>query len=309
MAEETAGSVATVEKTIHDHYNDAKAALESKDEPTADAGDDTKPATETVEDPEKPADQPEHTGEPSDDTLLTEIDLAALPPKERANAVKWQALLTQKAQKLSAQEKEFGRWKPLIEQLNADPQSALTALASQLGLTVQKPDEKPAPAEQPLPEELKFLEPIFKDRELRLEAKLRAEIDPIKQAHADMIAETAAKETESAIAAFTADHPDWKKHEARMIEIGQKFAPKDGAMSEREYMGVLYRLATADISAAEQTKKVIQKIEKSAAASDSNLAGAPPERIVHKVPSIAGKSQAEILRLAAEAARRGERWE
>ncbi len=280
-----------------------KSADQAEPAPSDDTSKDEKPAEDPVA-----ADQPK---EPADeDALLTPEELAALPAKERAKAEKWQAKLTQKAQSLAAQGKEFDRWKPLITELEANPDAALTKLAEQRGLKLtprQDTTVESKTTEQmaELPEEWQFMKPVFEAYGKKLLDSVRGEIAPVKEAHERMTTEAVAAETESTLERFTAKYPDWKKHEAKMLEIGTKFIPKEGSMSDFEYMETLRTLATAGISEAEKTKTVIAKINKAAENVEPNTSGMQQDRVVHTMPP-PGKRD---MRAAWEAAKRGEVWQ
>lgn len=270
-------------------------------------------ATETpAEDPAKVADQPTEATDGPDDTLLTPEELAALPPKDRAKAEKWQAKLTQKAQALSARDKELEEWNPLIEGLKTNPTAALESMAKQLGFTVAKAaaqdtktiEAKTSEALTELPSELEFLRPHFEAFGKKLMDSMRGEIAPIKQAHEQLITEASAAETEATLKAFSAKYPGWEKHEQGMIELGKKILPGTG-MADFEYMETLYKLKTADVSEAEKTRKVVAKINNAAKSSEDRTSGISNERVVHALPPPEKRS----MRDAFEAAKRGELWE
>lgn len=305
-APETPAAAPAAPKSFREHYEAVKSAQSSKDQAAPPAGDDTPEAEQPAQEPEKVADEPPDTT-PDPDAILTAAELAALPPKERANAEKWQAKLTQKAQALAAQSKEFEEWKPLIDSLKTNPKATLEQMAEQLGVQIAKQDTTPTTAEvvtSELPEEWKFLQPVFESLEKRVEARVRAELAPIKEAHTQIVTEAAAAETESAIKAFDAKFPDWRKHEAQMLEIGKKFIPTAGAMTDFEYMETLYKLATADIKKAEQVKATVKQINKSAAAAETPTPGISDSRVEHALPPPEKRS----MRDAYNAAKQGIVW-
>ncbi len=316
--------------TIREHYDAAKAAQSTTDHGDSPAADNTSRGAQAlssaqpqvvvqeeakpVEDPGKVADQLKDTTE-SQDALLTPEELAALPPKDRAKAEKWQAKLTQKAQALAAKEKEYlgiDEWKPLIEAFKTDPGKAMEHIAAQLGMKVQPADAqdtrtvetKTAETLAELPDEWQFLKPVFDQYGKKLMAELRNEIAPVKEAHDQFVSQAVAAETESTMKAFDAKYPGWKKHEGKMLELGKKFVPTAGAMSDFEYLEVLHKLATADIAEAEKTKTVVQAINKAVSASEPSHNGVADNRVDHAIPP-PGK---RTLRDAFEAAKRGEVW-
>ncbi len=288
-------------KSVFDQAREAVAQSE-KDQGAAAASDDTTPETQPAEEPEKVADQPEETTEDTDAILSTD-ELAALPPQERKKAEKWVAKLTRQSQELSATKRDLEEWKTLVDALKNDPDAAIRQLAERRGLKfVQEPVTQDTV--QPIPEELKFLEPIFAAREKAIKAELEAKYGRLEERVDTMSAEAAAAETESTIAQFTAKYPDWKKHEARMLELGQEFIPAK-PMSDYKYMEHLHTLATAKITEAEQVKKTVEKINKSVASAEPPQSGVPNHRVEHHVPTDPAK---RTLREAYEAAKRGEKW-
>ena len=286
-----------------DAFTAAREAVGKADAlvPEVSTSDDT-PTETPAEDTETTADQPQETvSDP--DTLLTPEELAALPPKERAKAEKWQAKLTQKAQALSAKEKEFSEWEPLIQGFKTNSKETLAQVAKQLGMTVAELKAQDTPSED-LPDELAFLKPVFEQRERALVEKLRAENAPIKQAYEQVIAETSAAETESTLKSMSAEFPGWEKHEPKMLEIAREIQPAAGT-SEAKYLRTLYKLATADLTEAERTKKVVARINQSAKVSEERTSGIANERVAHAMPPPEKRS----MRDAFEAAKRGEVWE
>ncbi len=289
----------------------ARAELRSATKETvAEGGDDT--STQPTQQTEVADESQEAT--PPEDSLLTPAELDSLSPKERAKAEKWQAKLTQKAQRLSAQEKEFQQWQPLVDGLRNDPQATIEAVAKQLGLTVAKAQDptkaevtaKVAKALDALPEELRPLfEPAFENLKQEIMASFDGRLRPIAEAQTAMLTEAAATETTATIEAFSSKYKDWKAYEPKMIEIGQKFVPTAGAMSDFEYMETLYKLATVGISQAEQTKKVIERQNRSAESSEARSAGVQSKTVEHVLPPV---GQGRSLRAAYEAAKRGETW-
>ena len=288
------------------------AARASIDAPSQDPGapeakpDDTPPA-KTVEDPEKVADPPaETTDDP--DALLTPEEAATLTPKERGLYAKAQKVFTQKTQALAADRKALEEWQPLIEGMKSNPAATLEQVATHFGFTLSRKDattvqKHTAEAMAGLPEELAFLKPVFEAQAAQILAAAKAEIAPIKEAHTAMVSEAAAAETLSTLKAFEKEHPGWKKHEAAMIAMGQKILPgKD--MTDSEYMEILYRQVTAGIDEAERTKKTVEKINRSAAASESQTPGISDKRVEHALPPPDKRN----IHAAFEAAKRGEVW-
>ena len=283
----------------------ASVADQSKDPeppPETEPADDTPADDKPAQAPEKPADEPTEPGD--DDTLLTDEDAAKLTGDAKKQFDRMNKAFTQKTQRLAAARKELEPWKPLIAAMTADPEAALVQLAKERGFTLTKAEAaKIEAAGDDIPEELRFLTPLLEARDKRMEAKIRAELAPLKEAQTQLLSESIAKETEADIATFTAKYPGWEKHEPKMIELGQKIQPVNG-MSAVEYTEILYKLATADLSEAERTKKVVGKINKAVAAAEPQVSGVSGERVEHAMPPPDKRS----MRDAFEAAKRGEVW-
>jgi hypothetical protein len=296
-------------QSIREHYEAAKSAQSTMDHdaagPTSGDTPDTPPAEET----DKAADQPAETAETEDTQLLTKEELAALSPKDRANAEKWQARLTQKSQAIAAQSREFEEWKGVAQALKSNPVETLQELAKANGWTMQqvakdaeaaKTITESAMAE--LPEELQFMKPYFDAAVKQAVASMRSEIAPLKESHARMAVEASARETEAVIAAFGAKHPGWEKYESAMTKLGEKLQPN--GMDEGEYMETLYHLASRGDDEARKTAAVVKKMENAAKASEPSGAGVPAARVEHVMP----QGAAGDIRAAYEAAKQGVVW-
>lgn len=265
---------------------------------TGEGNDTTPEATPTVEDPAPAADPPVETATTDDDGLLTAAEVEKLSEKERGLYEKAQKNYTLKTQKLAAERKDFEKWKPLIDAISADPEAAIRKLAEERGLKFAEPV-----TEDTTPEELKFLEPVLSARDKQLEAKIRAELAPLKEGMDRITSEAIAAETQADEAAFEAKYPDYRKLEPRMLELAQDFIPAR-KMEGGKYLAILRTLALAETSEAEKTKKVVEKINKAAANADPVESGIPNSRVEHAIPPPDKRS----MRDAWEAAKRGERW-
>jgi len=297
-------------------FDSARASVRASSEaPEPETPPDDTSASEPAHETETPADEPPETGTDTD-TVLSPEQLAKLSAKDRANAEKWQAGLTQRSQalkasenELKARENELKEWLPLIEALKTNPDAAIEQLAQRQGFTVSKAqraaaETKAAQTAAELPEELQFLKPVFEEYGKKLLDNLRGEIAPIKQATDQMMTQAVAAETEATLKSFSAKYPGWEKYERAMIEEGKSILPGQG-MDDFKYLERLYKLVTADVTEAEKTKKVVEKINKSAESSEQKKSGVPDSRVAHSLPPPDKRS----MRDAYEAAKRGEAWE
>lgn len=304
LVEEPVTTTTEAPKTSADVFAEARASIkaQSKDQgSTEPPPDDT--STTPPEEPPETADPPVETVD-DPDALLTPDEVAKLTGTAKAQYERMNKAFTTKTQALAAQRKELEEWNPLIEGLKTDAAATLEKVAKELGFTVAKAETKTETAE--LPDEWKFMQPVFDARDKAIEARLRAEIEPVKQAHSAMAVEAAAAETKATIEAFNAKHPGWEKHESKMLELGQLFVPAPGSkMTDGDYMEHLFKLATADLSEAERTKKVVDKMNRSANSSEDRTPGVSKERVVHAIPPPGKRS----FKDAYDAAKRGELWE
>jgi hypothetical protein len=282
----------------------ASVAAQSKDQGATDVTtDDTSTEVKPAQPTDKTADEPQETVE-NEDALLTPDEIAKLTGTVKAQYDRMNKAFTTKTTALAQQRKAMEEWNPLIEGLKNNPAETLQQVAKQLGFTLMKAEAKAIVDD--LPEEWQFMKPVFEQREKALEAKIRTELEPVKEAHKAMAVKAAAAETQSTIEAFTAKHPGWEKHEAKMLELGAMFVPAPGSkITDAEYMEHLFKLATADVTEAERTKKVVDKINKAAASIEDRTSGISKERVVHTLPPPGKRS----LKDAYEAAKRGEVWE
>ena len=299
----------TVEEKQVTGSNAFEAARASVAKPVDDTPTET-PAEETV----TVADQPTApTEEPIDTLDIPEEEVKKLSLKEQKVYRALQKKFTETSQARSALEKQLDSWKPLIDGFSADPDKTLADLAKERGFVLTKQDQDIARAHtaetvQSLPEELNFLEPILADRDRRLIEAMRAELAPIRETTNQMLTEAAAAETEGTLKAFESKYPEWKKYEPQMLTLAQKFLPAKGAMTDFEYMEHLYKLSTVDISKAEQTKTVIDKINRSASNAEPPASGISSSRVEHTMPADLASDSSSRMRAAWEAAKRGERW-
>lgn len=258
------------DETVRPSFGDVFTAAvkqHSPTEPAATVATETLPSetddtqTETTQDAESPepvADQPPSSTE-SPEQLLTPEEVAKLSPEQQVTLKRMNKAFTQKTQALATERKSIEQYQQLIHAFETNPTETLKILSKHYGLPVT---ETPAVAEaqvqsmtdsvltelrESLGPELSFLAdkltPAF-DKLARhvAESVISAKVKPIEEAQQQQIAETAAKQTEAVLSNFTAKHPGWDKHEAKMAEIGQKLTPN--GMDEVEYLETLYALAT-----------------------------------------------------------------
>ncbi len=300
----------------------SRAQSQKDDEPETETpeSDKTTPAEAPPAQEPEPAAEPSETG-PPEDTLLSPDEVSKLSAKDRKLYEKAQKVFTQKTQKIAAERKEyenfrktFDEWKPLIDAFTNDPDSAIKQIAERRGLKFA-PQDTPIPEQAKetvaqLPEEWQFLKPVFDTLAQRVREEtlreVRGEIEPIRAAQDMAISNAVAAETKSTLEAFSAKYPGWQKLEPKMLELGAKFMPAEGAMTDFEYMETLYKLVNEPQTNADQTRRVIDKINKVVENSEPITNGTPEARVEHIMPN--DVTPRNRLRKAAEAARQGIRW-
>ncbi len=288
----------TVTPTIEQAYTSAKKEVEASVTATDETKSQTTPQTEQAE-----AAAPSQESASSESLLTPEQQKLTGDAKEKELNRAW----TQKTQELAKQRKEVEQYLELINAIKQNPRQTIKQMAEELGLTVQelkqqveeKAKEEPAMIDkQALGSDLEFLgdklSPALKPLTDQVRS-LSAELERIK-------AETAQREAATELEAFEKDHPDWKKYESKMAEIGRKLNPV--GMDTHEYLGILYDLANKPAREVKETVQAIERIQKAAGAVESKESGVPPEKIA-PAPS----SRTPTIEEAFEAAKKGIRWE
>lgn len=230
--------------------------------------------------------------------LLSREEVAKLKDDPKALAKAYRRAYTQKTQAM-AEERKF------IKALRENPKSVVMELARRAGLEVKAGEAAPAKDEvmQQLedtfgPEVAGALGPAFMELARRI---VRTEVEPLRQATEASRAETARVQSEAVLKTFESSHPDWKKHENKMMAVAKRYVPAEGT-TELQYLKDLYVLATQDQSTADATRKVVERMGKSVRASD--LTGSTPASRVATSPV-----KPPTLREAFQAAKRGHRFE
>jgi hypothetical protein len=271
-----------------------------------------KPKAETP--PKETADEPE---------LLSKEEVAKLTPEQQANYKKMQKVYTQKTQKLAAERKKLEQWNDVIEAYEQDPKAVLRTLAKQNDLklaeeaaTEQKTSAVAAEKADGMQVKLRTLlgeenqaladglAQIFRE-ELQAASKqvVASELEPIKNRQQALEMEAVQKSTVADLEGLTSRHPDWKEYEPKMMEIANKWTPAANAnMDTAEYLDTLYRLASLDADEATQTKKVIDRLNKSAKAAE------PAKEAVNSQITTPARPKKPTIQEAYDAAKKGIVW-
>ncbi len=126
-----------------------------------------------------------------------------------------------------------------------------------------------------------------------VQTKLDQAITPVKTAHEALTTREIEREVGEEMRIFEERHPDWKEHEAAMLELGDKVRP--AGMAAHEYLAHLYAAVTRDRTVTSTATATRERDTRESNARESEPASTPPARpTIHE---------------AFLAAKRGERWD
>lgn len=266
--------------------------------------------------------------------LISDEDYTALQSKHKDNPdallKELKGVFTKKTQALSEQRKSveaLTKYAPFLQELDRDSVAAIKAAAAHLGLTVSdtrvetKATETATTAAETMADdviaqfrtalgpELDFLAdklaPAIQSLAQNVaKSAVGQAVEPLKSAQQTLIDKAATEQRDTVLKSFTDKHPDWKTHEPKMLDIAAKVKPGDG-VDPGEYMETLLYLATKDISEAEITKKVVERMTKTAKGDEGKSTPLPNTQVTIAPPD---PSDPHYLRKAFEAAKRGESW-
>lgn len=224
---------------------------------------------------------------------------------------------TKKFQKLSARTAALKPFENFINAYNENPRAAAAALASKLGIKIQDDEaevrskQKAATVGEQIADKVKeALGPAYEDLAEPISKAIRESVSllvddavkPLKEGQDQLITDSAQREAENVMKAFTEKHPDWKKHEGRMTQLTRQLPVGEG-VSEAEYLEMIYTLATAPGLKGDAAKKAAKRMNEAAKKSSNDRT--VPDSAVSKSP--AGKNP--TFGEAAAAAARGEVFE
>ena len=297
----------TFEAGFDKAFDEASVTQSEKDqatpEPTKEAEAATS-ATTPAEEKGSEAAPPEQTSE----ELLSPEKYEELRKDPEALRKELNKAFTQKTQALAEQRKALEPYQDLVKGLQEDPQGTVQALAEQLGIKIEQAETKVEVKEaadkvtsalkRHLGPDLEFLAdklaPALKDAVKELAGEVVSkEVEPLKKQTQEMQAETVRQQIDANLELFTKKHPDWKKHEAKMTEIGTRLHPAPDPKTGKpptwmEYMEDLYYLATKDVREGDLTKKTVERMTESAKKSESSAGGTSSEKVTKAAPK--GKS-------------------
>lgn len=320
----TADLMTTIDQAFADAKHSAETAepagtpAAATDSPSDGATETATPAPETTD---KAAVQGAEAA--ATDQLLSQDEEAALKgqsPEERMKAM--EANYTRKTQALAEERRKYEPYAQLEKAMEQDPAGVLERVAKHYGVDVSFGQGKAAEtkAETPVADdflnalradpELGFLadrlKPVFEAFEQRLTKQVvEKEIAPLKTAERNRQTEAAKKDTEKAFEEFGKDHKGWDKHAAELHKLSEQLQPGKN-MTQRQYLEALWDLYISR-NPVEATKKVVERINKSAAAAEKSDTGVEPSKVSAQAPKFGSLDDA--VEASVKAARQGVRWE
>jgi hypothetical protein len=276
-------------------------------------------AEQTVSGETPPAEAP--------DEILSEEEVSRLAPEQKAIYRKMQKAYTQKTQKLAAERKRYeqeleklSQWKPLIEDLEREPSQAIARLAEQLGLEVapaakESEEDRVGKAVEEMraklralhgPEYQAYADQLADIFRLGLEQVTQTVVDeritPLVARQEEALAQIAMESTAADLKAMDERHPDWREHEAKMLEIAQRWIPAEGSdMTAEEYLDALYYMATRDRTETAATHKVAAKLAEAARSTE-------PEAPIPSANVTPARPKRPTFEEAFQAAKKGIAW-
>jgi hypothetical protein len=274
--------------------------------------------TPTSQDSDTAADATTDTANTDDlpTQLLSEAEQDALnaieDPAKRLKA--FNRAWTQKTQRLATERKALAPFKALQESLDADGPGVIRQLAEKYGLEIRDPKDTTATAAaedvtaKVIAQVKAQLGPDYEDLADRLgpaildaaKTIVAEQTKPIQVRQEELIKESALRESTAVLESFTKTHPDWKQFEPAMTALSQRLQPSVDAQgrattTEAEYLDMLYTLVTKDRQVGEATKKVVARMEKSAAAATKDAPSVAADKVAQTPPGLLTFRQAAAL--------------
>ena len=251
------------------------------------------------------------TESPAEQKLLT-AEEEKLTGKDREQALNraW----TQKTQALAGDRKRLEQADQLYQALEADPAATLRALSQSLGIAPVVPESK-AEAVEATDEIVSTLEKVL-GPEIAQQLSgaigkiVEEAVRPVIERDRERQVETQVLEARQAFQELKAKHPGAERYDHPIAELARKIQVVPGTITVRDYVEMLYFLASRGDSKAEQTKALLKGLERSASASESSSSGTPPKQIAPgPPPEFAGASLDKAFDIAFAASKRGETWD
>lgn len=310
----------TALKSFDQAASSAAESLKTETVDTSAQGETNAAPTQTSEQPT--AETP--TVEAAEDGLLTQEEVFKLSESDREVYRRMQKAYTQKTQKIAEERKRLEQINQAFEAFQADPQGVLRQWAKHYGVRLAEENETATTqqgqanqiqafnATESIRQKMRALLPgeenlgladgmaqIFGDE---LERALNQHIDPIRKQQEAVMMEAAKASTEADFEALSSRHPDWKQHEAKMVELGKQWTPAPGIPVDK-YLDTLYRLATLDENDAARTNRVLERISNAVSSAEPT-----PNAAVNARTVTPARPQKATLEDAFRAAKQGIAW-
>lgn len=235
---------------------------------------------------------PVASDESAEEQLLSDEDFEKLKGDPAKLRKELQTAFTQKTQKLSEERKKLDQERAerseretFLQQLEEDPIGVLEQVARESGYQLVKGKGEDKPAVSPAVEILKkHLGPELEGLAEQLAPALVEIAESVARKHiAPIEGANATREVQGELKGLGARHPDWAKYEKDIVSLSYKYLPGRN-VSPAEYLDFLYEQATKGKKAAQETKKVIERVTRSVAASESADSGAATTSVTPEVP-------------------------
>lgn len=291
--------------SIQDAFLEAKQSLAAQSEeaaPEQPASDDTSAVQEEAsevqagasEEELEAAESPKEEQESEDWLKSLEATNPDLAKRVRetleleGNLKKWRAKLTQEAQQIAEIRKELDKYVPYIQQLQQNPKQALEQLARELGVADDSASEEVPELSgdldkqlreaisRELPEGWEFIaDSLAKPMAAFMQRMVEQQLTPLQRYVEQQLNRQAEEKIETTLREFEQRHPDWKKHEQKMLELFDKLVPNGSldslGMEPIELLELLYRGVTADLREAEAARRKIERQAKAVANAEPEL--------------------------------------
>ena len=262
--------------------------------------------------------------------LLSQADYDAVSSDPVALRKALNKAATQKFQEVAGLRKTLEPWKPIIDGLSSEnPLNTLEVIGRQLGYRIVPANHLDAPqpvapaqpqvnVREQIANELKATlddyglggaAPAFVGAVERLAQQIaESQVKPLQEHTNRLLSNHQQQEASQLMSRFEQRHPDWKSHEAKIVELSKSIRQATDEygrplMTDDDYLDQLYYIANREGSVQGEVAKRMQRMQDSARAVEPQTTTVTQDKVSRKAP--AGAS----FRDAVEAAKRGELWQ
>ena len=275
---------------------------------------------------------PDTTSSPSttEIELLSQADYDTVKDDPVALRKALNRAATQKFQEVAGLRKTLEPWKPIIDGLSSEnPLNTLEVIGRQLGYRIVPANQQdvtqpvvPAQPQIPVREQLTHeLKAALDDYglggaapalvgvvEKLAEQIAQSQVKPLQEHTNRLLSTHQQQEASQLMSRFEQRHPDWKAHEAKIVELSKSIRQATNEygqplMTDDDYLDQLYYIANREGNVQSEVAKRIQRMQDSARAVEPQTTTVSNDKLSRKAPSGA------TFRDAVEAAKRGETWQ